>query len=60
MCKYCEKEEKICDELDKQIEIIKNTILIRKRIGNVFDSIIYNTQFNINYCPMCRKKVGRS
>ena len=58
MCEYCEKGKLICNELDKKIEIIKDTLLIQRRIGNIFDAMICNTTFKINYCPMCSRKLG--
>jgi hypothetical protein len=58
MCEYCEKNKPICNELDKKVEIINNCMLVQRKIGNIFDAMICNTTFNLNYCPMCGRKLG--
>lgn len=58
MCEYCKEEKPIIDELGKKIIIIENEMLIQRKIGNVFNCIRCDTTFNIDYCPMCGRKLS--
>lgn len=61
MCEYCEKEKGLKDfgyETESYYKIIGNTLEHREDCLDEYYS--YTDIIDINYCPMCRKKIERS
>lgn len=62
MCEYCERRKiiKSCNFCGSANLIVSGNILDiygNEKIFNIFKKT-YRPRFNINYCPICGKKLG--
>ena len=58
MCKYCDKETKLIEGQENDADVILNgNKLILEAYTFIDDPLTDYIQVNINYCPMCGKKL---
>ena len=58
MCKYCEGNKPIRDNIGDRVKINNTIILSERKIGNIFNAIKVYTTIKINYCPICGKRLN--